>query len=129
MELRSRKQQGREISLNMVLATDSSGNVLTLVDTLEAPDTTADRLTGEAERGEVRMVLAALTETERTVINYRFGLTGEKWLMQPEIARRMGLSQSHISRTEHGALRKMRKKIEQEERNAWTSLTPGCAIL
>jgi len=53
-----------------------------------------------------------LTEQERTVVILRYGLGGRAPLRQRQVAERLGISRSYISRIEKRALQKLRKELE-----------------
>jgi len=96
--------------------TDREGNALTLIDVI----TTEDRIVEELD---LRMKIEKLKEyiendldeRERTIIKLRFGLPCQKHLTQREVAGRMGISRSYVSRIEKKALLSLRKRFEEEE--------------
>ena len=56
----------------------------------------------------LKLVATILTPRERTVINLRYGLSGKKALTQREVAEKLGISRSYVSRLEKSALDKLR---------------------
>ena len=63
------------------------------------------------EREAVRSAVAALAPRERELIELRYGLCGGEELTQKEVADRMGISQSYISRLEKRIIAKLKKEI------------------
>ena len=59
----------------------------------------------------LRQALTELPEREREIVLLRFGLEGRKELTQKEVAVRMGISQSYISRLEKRIMLKLRKEL------------------
>jgi RNA polymerase sporulation-specific sigma factor len=59
----------------------------------------------------LRQALAQLPEREREIIYMRFGLEGRKELTQKEIAQKMGISQSYISRLEKRIMQRLKKEL------------------
>lgn len=109
MELRKRNRRRREISLE----TPISGSKRTLACMLgTAPDTVSRRIEAAAEREMLRAALLDLPERDRLVISMRYGLNGEKPSTQLEVAMRMGITQSHISRLERSAIARLKVKMQ-----------------
>ena len=109
-----RKISGKqEISLDEPLNTDWDGNELLLSDVLGSDE---DSVSRELEIAEERRALYAavsrLGERERIIIEMRFGLGGRQELTQKEVADRLGISQSYISRLEKRILAKLRREME-----------------
>ena len=59
----------------------------------------------------LRKALTELPDREREIVNMRFGLEGQKELTQKEVAQKLGISQSYISRLEKRILGKLRKEF------------------
>ena len=58
-------------------------------------------------------ISSILKDRERTIINLRFGLDGNKPKTQNEIAQEMGISRSYVSRIETKAIGKLAKEIRE----------------
>ncbi len=112
MCFRSRKKLCAEVSLGETIDVDRDGNPLTLGDVLCSEENvsaeTARRI--EIERA-MALVKGALCERERQIISLRFGLFGQEALTQREIAARLGISRSYVSRIEKSALQKLRRAL------------------
>ena len=110
MMFRSKKKYSREISLYEPIGTDKEGNEISLLDVMEGP--AVDVVEEYSTREDIRHVLKSmgfvLTEKEYNVICCRFGLFGKKEQTQREIARKLGISRSYVSRIEKNALHKLR---------------------
>lgn len=109
-----RKISGRhEVSLDEPLNTDWDGNELLLSDVLGSDEDSVSRAMEEAEeRRALYRAVGTLTERERMIIEYRFGLGGRQELTQKEVADLLGISQSYISRLEKKILQKLREELE-----------------
>ena len=112
MFLRKAVRGKQEISFDEPLHVDWDGNELLLGDILGSD---GDEIHRELEREEDRnMLLSAvgkLSERDRKIISARFGLLGEKELTQKEVAEKLGISQSYISRLEKKIIAKLKKEI------------------
>ena len=104
-----------EVSIDEPLNTDWDGNELLLSDILGSED---DGITAEIERMEerarVRAAVMELDAREREIIELRYGMGGKKELTQKEVAERLGISQSYISRLEKKIISKLRDEIGAE---------------
>lgn len=111
MYIRKRSGQKCEVSMDEPLNTDWDGNELLLSDVLGSEeDGVAYELEREEERAAVRKAVAALDPREREPIELRYGFTGDE-LTQKEVADRLGISQSYISRLEKRTLAHLREAI------------------
>ena len=114
MYLRTKKKSSREVSLYEPIGTDREGNEIQLFDVIETEGEDAHSKVGLKE--DIRMlyqrVEKELTPRERTVLKLRYGLYHEEEYTQKEIARRLGISRSYVSRIEKGAIAKLRGYFE-----------------
>ena len=91
---------------------DYDGNELLLSDILGTEEDTVMRpLEDEVDLCLVRQVVRELPPREREIILMRYGLEGRKELTQKEVAMKMGISQSYISRLEKRIMLRLRKEI------------------
>ena len=104
-----------EISLDEPINMDYDGNELLLSDIL---GTDEDIVTGRMEDAVdiqlLRQALKDLPDRERELVLMRYGLQGRKELTQKEVAQKMGISQSYISRLEKKIMIKLRKTIIEQ---------------
>lgn len=111
MYVRKRSGQRCEVSLEEPLNTDWDGNELLLSDVLGSEeDGVAYALEKEEERRAVRHAVETLDPRERELIELRYGFSGDE-LTQKEVADRLGISQSYISRLEKRTLAHLREII------------------
>ena len=114
MYLRTKKKSSREVSLYKPIGTDREGNEIQLFDVIETEGEDAHSKVELKE--DIRMlyqrVEKELTPRERTVLKLRYGLYHEEEYTQKEIARRLGISRSYVSRIEKGAIAKLRGYFE-----------------
>ena len=112
MYLRKINNQKMEISLDEPLNTDWDGNELLLSEVLGTDDDIVMRpMEEETDKMLLREALATLEERERDIINMRFGLQNGQELTQKEVADRMGISQSYISRLEKRIMVRLKKEM------------------
>lgn len=112
MYIRKRSGQRCEVSMEEPLNTDWDGNELLLSDVLGSEeDSVSYELEQEEERAAVRAAVASLSPRERELIELRYGLDGGDELTQKEVADRLGISQSYISRLEKRTLAHLKEAI------------------
>lgn len=112
MYIRKRGTARMEVSMEEPLNTDWDGNELLLSDVLGSEeDTVGYEMELREERDAVRAAVAALNPRERELIELRYGFRGGTELTQKEVADRMGISQSYISRLEKRILSNLRDRI------------------
>ena len=112
MHLRKIANQKAEVSLDEPINLDGEGNELLLSDILcTAEDDIQRPLEADAEVMVLRQALTELPQREQEIVSMRFGLDGRKELTQKEVAQKMGISQSYISRLEKRILGKLRKEF------------------
>lgn len=116
MYLRKNAQKRSEISLDEPLNVDWDGNELLLSDILGSdPDVVHRGLESEAERQQLLACVARLAPREREIMHLRFGICGHKEHTQKEVADRLGISQSYISRLEKRIIRRLREELTRVE--------------
>ena len=109
-----RKNAGRrgEVSFDEPLNTDWYGNELLLSDILGTDgDVVMRPLEEDVDRSLLSAALQVLTPREREIITLRFGLGGGREQTQKEVADRLGISQSYISRLEKRIISRLKKEI------------------
>lgn len=109
MHFRAGKKLNNEVSMNETIDVDRDGNPLTYTDVIASeeclPEEVMRRVEGERA---LALVETRLEPRERQVITLRFGLGGRQPMTQREIAGKLGISRSYVSRIEKGAIDKLR---------------------
>ena len=114
MFLRKISKQQAEISIDEPLNIDWDGNELLLSDILGTDNDVVNRgIEGEVERRLVIEELERLPDRERRIMELRFGLGGRRELTQKEVADKLGISQSYISRLEKRILKTIKENLER----------------
>ena len=112
MYIRKTANQKAEISLDEPINMDYDGNELLLSDILGTDeDVIARPLEDDVDICLLRQAVRELPDRERQIVQMRFGLDGEKELTQKEVAQKMGISQSYISRLEKRIMLRLRREI------------------
>ena len=112
MHIRKTSGQKAEVSLDEPINMDCDGNELLLSDILGTDEDMILRpLEDDVDLRVLRQALRELPEREREIVLMRFGLEGRKELTQKEVAQKMGISQSYISRLEKRILLRLRKEF------------------
>ncbi|HJA68786.1 MAG TPA: RNA polymerase sporulation sigma factor SigE [Firmicutes bacterium] len=112
MFLRRTSKHKMEVSIDEPLNVDWDGNELLLSDILGTePDIVNKNIEAETEKELLRSALSKLNEREREIMQLRFGLEGNIEQTQKEVADRLGISQSYISRLEKRIIKRLRKEI------------------
>ena len=110
MLFRSKKKTNREVSLYDPIGTDKEGNEISLLDVIETEP--VDVVKNYSLKQDIaylyKLLPKVLSTREREVIKLRYGLYGEKELTQREIAKRLNISRSYVSRIEKNAILKLR---------------------
>ena len=115
MYFRAKKKHSKEVSLYEPIGTDKEGNEINLLDVIEsAPvDIVEDCYIRENTDYLLRSLKKVLSDKEYQVICCRYGLFGMEEETQREIARKLCISRSYVSRIEKTALQKRRGLFPQ----------------
>lgn len=112
MHLRKNASQRTEVSLDEPLNTDWDGNELLLSDVLGTDaDTVMRPIEADVDRQLLDAAIQRLSAREQEIIVLRFGLRGNREQTQKEVADRLGISQSYISRLEKRIITRLRRDI------------------
>ena len=113
MYFRSLKKTAQDVYISDPIDTDKDGNTLTLIEIISDDTDIADNIAVKIQLAKLKTVINdALDTREKTIICYRYGIGGCEELTQNEIAARLGISRSYVSRIEKAALEKLRLLIE-----------------
>ena len=112
MFIRKTAREKSEVSLDEPINMDGDGNELLLGDILGTEeDVVLKPLEEDVDLSVLRQSLRELPQRERELINMRFGLEGRRELTQKEAAKKMGISQSYISRLEKRIIQRLKKEF------------------
>lgn len=113
MMLRSKKKTSKEVSLYEPIGQDKEGNEIHLMDVIEQKQ--PDIVEGMELQSNCKKLFAlieeCLTEREKEILVWRYGLNGRPETTQNEIGLKLGISRSYVSRIEKKALQKLRNKF------------------
>lgn len=113
MHYRTKKKSSNEISISDPIDIDSEGNPLTLIDIISIDDTIADDIDKNIKIKQLYQYVEELRdEREKTIIVLRYGLYGTVPLTQKQVAQKLDISRSYVSRIEKRVLEKLRKRFE-----------------
>ena len=114
MQIRKTSKIKNDISLDKPLCEDSDGNQLVLADILPGEDDVITQAVDEpADKQIINELIGKLNYREREIMILRYGLMGHQELTQREVALKLGISQSYISRLEKRILSDMKGEIER----------------
>ena len=118
MYFRNNKKHSKNISINESIGFDKEGNEITILDILKTdnPDFLGDIHT----KNNIKLLkkyFNVLNSREKEIIIKRYGLNNCDELTQKEIAKKMGISRSYVSRIEKRALTKLLKEFLKEKNN------------
>ena len=114
MQIRKTSKVKNDISLDKPLSEDFDGNQLVLSDLLPSDEDIVSQAVDEpADRAIVHQLIAKLGEREQEIMILRYGLLGQEELTQREVADKLGISQSYISRLEKRILKEMKYELEK----------------
>lgn len=110
MMLRSGKRLAKEVYLYDPIGSDKEGNEINLLDIIEEAeiDIVENIVLEDDIKKLYHMIGKVLTDREREIICLRYGLSNRKEVTQREIANKLGISRSYVSRIEKKALKKLR---------------------
>lgn len=112
MQLRAARKRRNDVSLTDPIGMDGEGNDISFQDILGTPgDMVEDAAIRRMNMQQVRSALKKLPQRERAVLEMRYGLLGGRPLLQHEVASKMGISRSYISRIETHAIALIRDEI------------------
>ena len=113
MYFRSTRKSAQDVSLSDYIETGTDGAPLELMDVICEDCDLLEQVSDREVVFRLRQAMGrCLTEQERTVVILRYGLGGRAPLRQRQVAERLGISRSYISRIEKRALQKLRKELE-----------------
>ena len=111
MYFRSKKKCSREVSLYEPIGTDKEGNQIQLMDIVEVDEKdVVEQLELKRQIGRLyELIPDVLDEREKEILKLRYGLRDQKPVTQREIAKKLHISRSYVSRIEKSAIEKLRE--------------------
>lgn len=114
MNFRSQKKTAGDIYIDEPIETDRDGNQLTLIDIISDNDCILEQIDLNIKAEQLyRFLGKCLDERELTIISHRYGLFGYKPLTQREVAEKLDISRSYVSRIEKKALATLKRKYDK----------------
>ena len=114
MTFRSLKKVQGDIYIDDPIETDKDGNQLTLMDIVADTECILDKIDLNIKSEQLyRFLGECLDCRELTIISHRYGLFGHRSLTQREVAKKLNISRSYVSRIEKKALATLKKKYDK----------------
>lgn len=115
MHFRSKKKSAQDVYMSDPIDFDKEGNALTLAEVLSDNVDMVDSIDLKIKiRKLYKYIDESLNERERTIIEYRYGLFGRPELTQREVAKKLRISRSYVSRIEKRALQLLYERFDEE---------------
>lgn len=112
MYFRNLKKSAQDVYISEPIDTDKEGNALTLIDIIADETDVAEEIDTKLKLEKLKVLLStSLTDRELQIINMRYGLGGYNEMTQKEIAKKLNISRSYVSRIEKATLEKLRKQF------------------
>ena len=114
MFFRNAKKSSQDVSLKVPIDTDKDGNALVLMDIMSEGDSIVENLDIKIKSEKLyKYIEEILSDRDQMIIKLRYGLNGTIPLTQREVAEKLGISRSYVSRIEKKALLLLRKKFDK----------------
>lgn len=111
MHLRSSKKAKQTVSLNEVIAIDKDGGEIVLEDLIDSKQVPPiESLKLDEDINQLNYHLSSLSDIEYDIIKCRYGLSNSQKYTQNELAKKLKISRSYVSRIEKRALIKILKE-------------------
>ena len=115
MHIRSTKKNSLDLSLDESIDTDKDGNPLTLMEIMATEDNILDELDLKMNSEKMYGFIGQLSPRERNIIIMRYGLNGRKPMTQKEVADKLDISRSYVSRIEKKTIAQLAQKFESSD--------------
>lgn len=116
MNFRATKKSAEDVYLDSPIDTDKDGNQLTIMDIMSDGSSVIDEVDLRIKSKQLyQFIKECLDERELAIITERYGLYGKKALTQREVAKKLGISRSYVSRIEKKALETLRLRYEKAQ--------------
>jgi len=122
MYLRKTQKIKTEISIDEPINTDAEGNDLALADILGSEnDNIFKQVEDNDNKKVIDMAIKSLDSREKVIMELRYGFDGKNELTQKEVADKLGISQSYISRIEKKVIERLKKQFNESKWIKWTN--------
>ena len=112
MYFRNQKKSAQDVFISDPIDIDKDGNALTLIDVIADGSDIAEEIDTKIKLEKLKVILSGcLDEREKKIIEMRYGIGGREELTQREIAKKLNISRSYVSRIEKSALEKLRRQF------------------
>jgi RNA polymerase sporulation-specific sigma factor len=112
MYFRNQKKSAQDVYISDPIDTDKEGNALTLIDVIANDSDIVEELDVQMKVEKLRQIIEkVLDERELEIIELRYGLNNKPELTQREIAKKLNISRSYVSRIEKSALEKLKRQF------------------
>lgn len=116
MHFRNLKKSASDVSINEPIESDKNGNALTLMDVVADDSNMVDDIDLKLKSEKLyQFVKTKLNARESQIIQMRYGLYGTRPLTQREIAKKLDISRSYVSRIEKKALEILKDAFDDPE--------------
>lgn len=116
MYFRSKKRTSLEVSISEPIDTDSDGNPLTLIDIISEEENIADEIDLKIKSSKLYDYVEEIEdEREKSIIIMRYGLYLTQPMTQKQVAQKLGISRSYVSRIEKKVIEQLRNKFEAKK--------------
>lgn len=114
MYIRANKKHRCNVSLSESVGSDKDGNDITLIDVLSVPvEMVTDCVENKLMMDKVRECVATLPPRERIIITLRYGMNGDEPLTQLQVAKKLNISRSYVSRIEKRVLSEIASRLTE----------------
>lgn len=114
MYFRASKKSAQDVYINDAVDVDKDGNSLTLIDIIPDKTDIENEIVTKIRIENLNSIFdKVLSKREQMIINMRYGINGEAEYTQREIAKKLGISRSYVSRIEKSALGKLKNKMKE----------------
>lgn len=112
MFFRNQKKSSQDVYISDPIESDKDGNALMLIDVIADKNDIVEELDTKIKLQKLKSIIGTVLDPrELEIITLRYGIGGSPELAQREIAERLGISRSYVSRIEKSALEKLRKQF------------------
>ena len=119
MYFRAQRKSAQDVSLSDYIETGTDGAALSLMDVVSEDEDLLEKISTRETVVRLRQAVnQCLSEQEQQVVVLRYGLDGRPPKRQREVAERIGLSRSYVSRIEKRALEKLKAELEGDQGSA-----------